>query len=647
MGEEGVVSEKVEPVGNGKVEVLGKANAEGKAEAVEDNKGEQPDTVAEMEEDKPDEEKTEAQQMDVDKEEANGEKGEGETVTKEGGAEETEKQEEAEADEEKGEALKDGEKEEVKDGKMEEEAEEDTEKATEEKVKEDDGSKDVGDKPEELKEGKGSKKRPRSKTGGRRSDKTTKKEPAEVKKETEKVDKEQITPTPKKTKEPKTSVEKKEIEPKTPSAFSLERPVRERKSVERLVATIEKDASKDFRIEKGRGTALKDIPNVAYKLSRKKTEETFKMLHTILFGRRGKAAQVKHNISRFSGFVWHDNEEKQMNKVKEKLDKSVKEKLIEFCDVLDIPISKTSAKKEDIIVKLMEFFMEPHATTSDLLAEKEQGTKRKRSSKPAPGSATPTKGSVKSRKRVESDSKKHGEVKSTSPESEDESDEDKGEDTNGAQDRSEEMSDQAPSEGKGSESEVESDEDKGKKKAGSAKSSIKKGSSDKTKTKKVTISKKTSPPPKKLPAKSPDSSKIKNDSSAKKSSVKKKDEAVKKSSIPKKSPSNDSPGKKVLKVKQKPKEETLDPSDDDLRNSICKILKKVDFNTATFTDILKLLAKEYSTDLAARKSTVKLMIQEELTKLADADADAEGEEEDEGNVEKDEKAPSSKGVKAT
>ena len=54
-------------------------------------------------------------------------------------------------------------------------------------------------------------------------------------------------------------------------------------------------------------------------------------------------------------------------------------------------------------------------------------------------------------------------------------------------------------------------------------------------------------------------------------------------------------------------------------------------------------ATEFDTDLAARKSTVKLMIQEELTKLADADVD----EEDEGNAEKDEKAPSGKGVKAT
>lgn len=34
-----------------------------------------------------------------------------------------------------------------------------------------------------------------------------------------------------------------------------------------------------------------------------------------------------------------------MNRLKEKLDKYVKEKLLEFCDVLDVPISKASAKK--------------------------------------------------------------------------------------------------------------------------------------------------------------------------------------------------------------------------------------------------------------------------------------------------------------
>lgn len=38
-------------------------------------------------------------------------------------------------------------------------------------------------------------------------------------------------------------------------------------------------------------------------------------------------------------------QEKQMTKFKEKLDKCVKEKLVEFCDVLDIPISKANTRK--------------------------------------------------------------------------------------------------------------------------------------------------------------------------------------------------------------------------------------------------------------------------------------------------------------
>ncbi|GFQ07072.1 putative oligosaccharyltransferase complex subunit cg9662 [Phtheirospermum japonicum] len=83
------------------------------------------------------------------------------------------------------------------------------------------------------------------------------------------------------------------------------------------------------------------------------------------------AAQVKNNISRFSGFVWHGNEEKKKIKLKEKLDKYVKVKLREFCDILDVPISKT-IPKEDIIAKLIEFLVESNATTSELLAEKEQ-----------------------------------------------------------------------------------------------------------------------------------------------------------------------------------------------------------------------------------------------------------------------------------
>ncbi|KAE8723561.1 hypothetical protein F3Y22_tig00012370pilonHSYRG00179 [Hibiscus syriacus] len=198
--------------------------------------------------------------------------------------------------------------------------------------------------------------------------------------------------------------EKKEPEQRTPLT---DRPVREQKSVERLVASIEKGSSREFQIEKGKGTHLKDIPNVAFKLSRQKTEDAFRLLHTVLFGRRGKfthipcplqAAQIKSNISRFSGFVWHDNEEKQRSKVKEKLDKFNKEKLLEFCDVLDVPVMKAmkaTTRKEDIITKLIDFLVVPHATTTVLLAEKEKsskGTKRKRATKNGTTSKRSTKG---------------------------------------------------------------------------------------------------------------------------------------------------------------------------------------------------------------------------------------------------------------
>lgn len=38
-------------------------------------------------------------------------------------------------------------------------------------------------------------------------------------------------------------------------------------------------------------------------------------------------------------------QEKQKIKIKEKFDKCHKEKLLEFCDVLDIPVSKAATRK--------------------------------------------------------------------------------------------------------------------------------------------------------------------------------------------------------------------------------------------------------------------------------------------------------------
>lgn len=53
-------------------------------------------------------------------------------------------------------------------------------------------------------------------------------------------------------------------------------------------------------------------------------------------------------------------EEKQRAKTKEKIDKCVKDKLIDFCDVLDIPINKSNVKKvsdQKLLVDLYIYFM--------------------------------------------------------------------------------------------------------------------------------------------------------------------------------------------------------------------------------------------------------------------------------------------------
>ncbi|KAK4258697.1 hypothetical protein QN277_005118 [Acacia crassicarpa] len=112
----------------------------------------------------------------------------------------------------------------------------------------------------------------------------------------------------------------------------------------------------------------REVRRVAFKLSKRKPDDNLQILHSILFG---KQAKDKHRA-----------------KVKEKLDKCVKEKLVDFCDVLNIPISKGSVKKEELSAKLSEFLESPHATTDVLLTDKEQKDKKRKSK------ATPSKSST-------------------------------------------------------------------------------------------------------------------------------------------------------------------------------------------------------------------------------------------------------------
>ncbi|WMV48736.1 hypothetical protein MTR67_042121 [Solanum verrucosum] len=470
--------------------------------------------------------------------------------------------------------------------------------------------------------------------------------------------------------------DKKELKPKTPLAPTIVRPVRQRKSVERLVASIEGELTKEIYIEKVQDTSATLLSLSFYDLGPdckfmivyeinfmihlvcRVVElhcKIFRMWHTnypkgrlmtlsncytifslddeesdALVGMLAympcilnshfltkerclgvaidfsSAAQFKSNISQFSGLVWHENEEKQKMKVKEKLDKCVKEKLLELCDVLDIPVDEDTSRKEDLESQLMDFLDAPHPMTSELLAEKEQSSKGKKKKSPS-STIGSLEGSTKSHKK-----KKAHEPKDDQERSDDE------------------MSKQTKSEEKDGKSEEGSEKDKKKHKRSSNKSS-KKESTGEVKTKKT-------------PSNSSKSSKNNdnNDANPKVHSKKKTTEVVKGNpSTPKKPSSSDNTGKKVPNGKGHKKADKLKPSDDELRSAICEVLKEVDFNTATFTDILQILAKRYDTDLTPRKISVKNMIQDELTRLVD-----EADEEDEEENAEDEKQPSVQGVEA-
>nr|XP_010906203.1 protein DEK isoform X2 [Elaeis guineensis] len=444
---------------------------------------------------------------------------------------------------------------------------------------------------------------------------------------------------------------------RTPTPSSIDRPVRERKTVERLVEVIEKEPNKEFLVEKGRGTPLKDIPNVAHKLARKKPAD-LKLLHQTLFGRKGKAVNFRSHILQFSGFVWHESDEKQRAKMKEKLDKYVKDTLLDLCDLFDIPVSRTTMRKEDLVAKLLDFMVAPHATTDVILADKQQSMKSRKRKRVTKGSASkgvaeapPKQSRKKQTKREDSPNSKGKIVQENEEEVEKENE-------NGISDEDEALK-QSEFEVKESESEEAADEDEddnedsGKSKEDKKRSSKQRGSVGKEKSKVEKSSRKSSfPTTTKSPTKVSSSKralerpKAENDKDvgAKVFSRKKRNvDAARKKSTLKSDKKEKATGKRLPRGKGKSMEAEY-PSEEELRKTICEILKEVDFNTATFTDILKQLATHYKKDLTPRKPAIKELIQEELTKLAD-EAEEDEDDEDEDAEKEENPEPSGKEVK--
>ncbi|KAH0666859.1 hypothetical protein KY285_028065 [Solanum tuberosum] len=443
------------------------------------------------------------------------------------------------------------------------------------------------------------------------------------------------------------------ISPKTPGS----RPTRERKTVERYFESLvaRGSATKPLSIEKGQGTQLKDIPNVAYKLSKRKPDDNLQILHSILFGKKTKAHNLKKNIGLFSGYVWVENEERQRVKIKEKLDKCVKEKLLFFCDILNIPVSKSATKKDELSVKLLDFLESPHSTTDSLLAEKEQKSKKRKSK----GKTSKSTGSLD--KPAGKSAKKHQKPKLE----EDETDEEPSStrDESGADNDDEEANEVGSDhEESGSEKEEEkneeqeAEEEKPKKKKSNGSVSSKKDSGNKVTEKPKAVKKDN---PAKSPKSMTKSTKVSSSTASKrgasgadslvtpkKQKVEKKSQKEDNESVKENASNKKKSTKTPAKVSEKEgkgisgKKAKAEPSNEEIHAAVVNILKEVDFNSATLSDIIRNLGSHFGVDLMHRKIEVKAIITDVINNMSDDEEgdDPEAENDEENNEEDDPKA---------
>ncbi|XP_018618369.1 protein DEK [Scleropages formosus] len=146
---------------------------------------------------------------------------------------------------------------------------------------------------------------------------------------------------------------------------------REKKSVQRLDLQIGKP-TEPVKIEEGRGTKLGDIEQVAYYIGRMKADE-LKPLHKILFNRPGAAASLKKNIRQFSGFTFDVNSD-GYNKKREVVKRHTMAGLKSICKILDLETSGNHSVRVD---RIMNFLLNPKTRERPLPKKRKRTTSSK------------------------------------------------------------------------------------------------------------------------------------------------------------------------------------------------------------------------------------------------------------------------------
>ncbi|GFT70313.1 protein DEK [Nephila pilipes] len=159
----------------------------------------------------------------------------------------------------------------------------------------------------------------------------------------------------------------------------LDRPVevtgcRARKQVERLEYSFNTPKEKQ-EIQEGSGQKLGDCPRIEHQIVKTSIED-LKPLYRILFGRVGAAPQIKKNIRKFSGFPF-EKKSTEFDRKKAVVEKLTTTVLKRVCELLDLERSGT---KEEIVLRILDFLMDPKDSGKSVKTKKKASGKDKKKS---------------------------------------------------------------------------------------------------------------------------------------------------------------------------------------------------------------------------------------------------------------------------
>lgn len=171
-----------------------------------------------------------------------------------------------------------------------------------------------------------------------------------------------------------------------------------RKSIQNFNPEEYDTQKKEIEIPSGRGVKLSDMPNVVENFKAVTwSDPHLKMLHTLIFGGKGKKKEFKAHLLQFNGVVYPDGKdvEEERTKLREKMYKLTMPELLAVMDLVDVPRSASSfglekgknPAKEEYCTRFLEWLEEPAASGNKRKEPASSSKKRKSTGSTTSGSS--------------------------------------------------------------------------------------------------------------------------------------------------------------------------------------------------------------------------------------------------------------------